>query len=590
VAIAPASAPRKVRFKSICIALKVSREGVTKCAEIGNAGMEREKLLENAGGHGVNRVVFRVVRTFFLPFFRIYFRLSTLGREHVPKSGATIYACNHRSFLDPFVISALGRRPLYFVAKRELFEKNRLQTWFLNSLGAFPIDRGHGDNDSMETALRILARGDGVMIFVEGTRVRPGPLGHPRSGVGRLALQSGAPVVPVAVIGTENVRRGWKIYPRKVTVRAGAPLNFPHVEDPSHELAKSVAERVWPCVEMQWEWLGGTAPLRRVGIVGAGGWGTSLAVALARAGISVELGTRREEQAGEVAAARVNERYLPGVELDAAISIVEASKMDLQNVDAVLLAVPTRELPAVIGEMAPRLAAATGVVVTSKGLVPGSGELPTAYCAARIGERPIACLGGPGHAADALEHGASLVIAGGDKDFLAQLSRAFADANFDVTLTDDTTGVELAGVATNAAVLAATTASVAGPNAAGAAAGKVFSEVASYASGLGSKPASWTGLAGVGDLVASVVAAGGRNRRAGEMLAAGVSAQEIRPEIGQVAEALDSLPLLVEALKEAHVRAPAINALAEVVAGTSDAASFADSVLQPRRVVGARVV
>ena len=552
--------------------------------------MEREKLLEKAGGHGVNRVVFRVVRFFFLPFFRVYFRLSTLGREHVPKSGATIYACNHRSFLDPFVISALGRRPLYFVAKRELFEKNRFQTWFLNSLGAFPIDRGHGDNDSMETALRILARGDGVMIFVEGTRVRPGPLGHPRSGVGRLALQSGAPVVPVAVIGTENVRRGWKIYPRKVTVRAGAPLTFPQVDDPSHELAKSVAERVWPCVEMQWESLGGTVPLRRVSIVGAGGWGTSLAVALARSGIAVELGTHTAQQASEIVATRINERYLPGVELGAEISIVEAAQMDLEHADAVLLAVPTGELPAVIGAMAPTLGAGTGVVVTSKGLVPPSGELPTAYCAARIGGRPIACLGGPGHAADALENGASLVIAGADKDFVARLRRAFADAQFDLTLTADVTGVELAGVATKAAVLAATVASVAGPNAAGAAAGKVFSEVAKYSETLGSTPESWTGLAGVGDLVASVVAAGGRNRRAGEMLAAGVSAQEIRPEIGQVAEALDSLPLLAEALKAAHIRAPAIAALAEVVAGQSDAASFAESIIEPRRVVGARVV
>jgi glycerol-3-phosphate dehydrogenase len=74
------------------------------------------------------------------------------------------------------------------------------------------------------------------------------------------------------------------------------------------------------------------------------------------------------------------------------------------------------------------------------------------------------------------------------------------------------------------------------------------------------------------------------------MLAAGASAQEIRPEIGQVAEALDSLPLLAEALREAHVRAPAINSLSEVVAGHSDAASFAESVIEPRRVVGARVV
>ncbi len=552
--------------------------------------MEREELLERAGGHGVNRLVYRVTRLFFLPFFRTYFRLSTIGREHVPASGPVIIAANHRSFLDPFVISALGKRPYYFVAKRELFEKNRLQTWFLNSLGAFPIDRGSGDGDSIETALRILARGDGVMVFVEGTRVRPGPLGHPRSGVGRLALISGAPVVPVAVIGTENVRRGWKIFPRKVTVRAGSPLQFPQLDAPSHELAKSVAERVWPCVEMQWEWLGGTTPLRRVSIVGAGGWGTSLAVALARSGLSVELGARTAEQAEQLTQSRTNERYLSGVQLSERISVVTTARLQLEYADAVLLAVPTGELPAVVAEMTPRLGAATGVVVMSKGLVPPAGELPTGWCRSRVGQRPIACLGGPGHAADALEHGASLVIAGDDKNFLAQLRRAFADAQFDVTLTADVTGVELAGVATNAAVLAATTASVAGPNAAGAAAGKVFSEVADYAAQLGSQPESWTGLAGVGDLVASVVGAAGRNRRAGELLAAGVPAQQIRPEIGQVAEALDSLPLLVEVLHRANIRAPATEALAAVVAGNSDAVSFGRSVIKPRRVVGARVV
>uniref|UniRef100_A0A6J5ZWX7 Unannotated protein n=1 Tax=freshwater metagenome TaxID=449393 RepID=A0A6J5ZWX7_9ZZZZ len=159
-----------------------------------------------------------------------------------------------------------------------------------------------------------------------------------------------------------------------------------------------------------------------------------------------------------------------------------------------------------------------------------------------------------------------------------------------MSLTQDIVGVEMAGVATNAAVLAATTASVGGPNAAGAAAGKVFSELAGYADSLGGDPQSWTGLAGVGDLVASVVAAGGRNRRAGELLAAGVPAGEIRPEIGQVAEALDSLPLLAEALGRANVRAPATAALADVVAGSSDAASFAESVIHPHRVVGARVV
>src|SRR5205085_4176874 len=127
-----------------------------------------------------------------------------------------------------------------------------------------------------------------------------GALGTPHRGVGRLALETGAPVVPVAAIGTEDVRRGWRIRPRKVTIRAGRPLRFPVVNDPSPELAAAVTQRIWPCVMLQWEWLGGLAPIRRAAVIGAGTWGTSLAVALGRAGIAVELGCRTQEQADAV--------------------------------------------------------------------------------------------------------------------------------------------------------------------------------------------------------------------------------------------------------------------------------------------------
>src|SRR5919206_561463 len=147
--------------------------------------------------------------------------------------------------------------------------------------------------------------------YHERTRIRSGSLARPKSGVGRFALASGAPVVPVAVVGTERARRGWRIRPVKVQARCGPPLRFPRVADPSSQLAREVTARIWPCVELQWEWLGGLPPLRTAAVVGAGSMGTTLAVLLSRAGLDVQLGCRSLAQARRVSASREEERYLP---------------------------------------------------------------------------------------------------------------------------------------------------------------------------------------------------------------------------------------------------------------------------------------
>jgi glycerol-3-phosphate dehydrogenase (NAD(P)+) len=217
-------------------------------------------LREHALSCGVNPILYWTARAVLVPFFLVYFRLARIGREHLPRTGPLLLAANHRSFLDPFVIGALTRRPVYYMAKRELFEK-RWQAWLLNGLGAFPVDRGAGDKGAMDTARMILQRGDCVVIFPEGTRVRRGPLGDPRRGVGRLALETGAPVGPIAVIGTEDVRRGWRIRPRRVRIRVGASLRYPTVEQPSPRLAAAVTERIWACVSLQWDWLGGASEI-----------------------------------------------------------------------------------------------------------------------------------------------------------------------------------------------------------------------------------------------------------------------------------------------------------------------------------------
>jgi 1-acyl-sn-glycerol-3-phosphate acyltransferase len=522
------------------------------------------------------------MRAILTPFFLVYFRMSRIGREHIPAEGPVIIAANHRSFLDPFVIATMVRRPMHYVAKKEMF-KQPWFAWILCALGAFPVDRGAGDGDMIETAKAILARGDIVLMFPEGTRTRPGSLGKPRRGVGRLALETGAPVVPVAVIGTEAIRRGWRIRPHKVRIRAGRPLRYPQVEAASPALAGAVTDRIWPCVMLQWEWLGGLPPIRRAAVIGAGKWGTSLSVSLARAGFEVDLGCRTHEQAAALAAARENEAYLPGVELPESVRVLRAAELELGGHDLICLAVPAGSLPSVLAAHGERIPHRAGVLVLSKGLVPPLGTLPSAFASERCSARAVAVLGGPAHPTEVLEHGASVVLASIDRAFARQLADGFRAARLDVSITSDVTGVELAGCAKDAAVLAAAAASIAGPNVAGAAAGKVFAEVDALARLRGGRPETFAGLAGAGDLVATVVSAGSRNRRAGELLAQGIPSRDIGALIGQAAEAVDSVPLLATVARNARLETPALESLAALVEGRIDPERWTATVTEPAR-------
>jgi glycerol-3-phosphate dehydrogenase (NAD(P)+) len=307
---------------------------------------------------------------------------------------------------------------------------------------------------------------------------------------------------------------------------------------------------------------------RRAIVIGAGSFGTAVAVLLARTAVRTTLQTRTEAQAGRLALRRVNDEYLPGVELPAALRIEPVSS-GVHRADYVFLAVPSTRLAEAIETLGVSgLGRRAAVVSLSKGLVAPAGAAPTAVLRARFGASRVGCIGGPAHAVEMVYHGAALVAAAFDEGLAEGLAAIFTRAGVVCELSNDPVGVELAGVAKNAAALAAGATEAQGLNAAGAAAGHIFAEVWRYAEAAGGRPESFIGLAGAGDLVATALAPMSRNRRAGELLAQGVAPAAIHETVAQAVEALESVPLLARSIADAGLEAPVISGLSRLIDGT----------------------
>lgn len=306
---------------------------------------------------------------------------------------------------------------------------------------------------------------------------------------------------------------------------------------------------------------------KRAVVIGAGSFGTAVAVLLARGGLRTTLQARTDSQAAELQEARENVAYLPGVEFPRELR-VESIAAGLARTEYVFLGVPSVGLADVIRELEYRgLPEKAAVVSLAKGLVPPGGSPPTRLLRERFGDARTACIGGPAHAQEMVSEGAGLVAASTEESLAKALAGVFIGAGVVCEQSNDPVGVELAGAAKNAAALASGATEAQGLNAAGAAAGHIFAEVWRWAEAEGARPESMIGLAGTGDLVATALAPQSRNRRAGELLAQGVSAADIPSRVGQAVEALESVPLLARALDAAGVEAPVTDALGRLIAG-----------------------
>jgi 1-acyl-sn-glycerol-3-phosphate acyltransferase len=203
--------------------------------------------------------VFAVVaRSVLSPLARLVYRPVVEGRKNVPRRGPVIIASNHLSFIDSVVIPLVAPRPVFFLAKAEYFTgtglKGRLSRAFFTAIDAVPVERGthRAAQASLDAALGVLAGGGAFGIYPEGTRSLDGRLYRGRTGVAWLALTSGAPVVPVALTGTDRIQPVGKRVPRirRITVRFGEPLDFSDRRDatPAGAVRRAVTDEIMDAI------------------------------------------------------------------------------------------------------------------------------------------------------------------------------------------------------------------------------------------------------------------------------------------------------------------------------------------------------
>jgi 1-acyl-sn-glycerol-3-phosphate acyltransferase len=186
----------------------------------------------------------------------LLWRTRAIGVENVPKQGPVLLAPNHFSQMDHFFTGVHLRRKVRFMAKSQMFGTPVL-TYIYTHGGVFPVRRGHQDEEAFKTAFTILGQGGLLLVYAEGGRSRSGELGRPKPGIGRIALESGAPVVPVAIHGSQTVRRWKRFRFPQVTVQFGEPVAFPVEKGSGRERQLEVAQEVFDRVREMYAGLAG---------------------------------------------------------------------------------------------------------------------------------------------------------------------------------------------------------------------------------------------------------------------------------------------------------------------------------------------
>lgn len=171
-------------------------------------------------------------------YYKFMFRMDIQGEEHIPTEGGVVLCCNHMSNLDPTTMAAFVKRPVRYIAKKELFEK-RWSAKLLSSLGAFPVDRQTTDMKALKTAIKLLKNGEALGIFAEGTRVKEGEDKAAKAGVALFALKGEAPIVPICISSKYKFRS-------IVHIRYGEPIYLDEYKGQkvTTEMMEEITEKV----------------------------------------------------------------------------------------------------------------------------------------------------------------------------------------------------------------------------------------------------------------------------------------------------------------------------------------------------------
>ncbi|GAA1866283.1 lysophospholipid acyltransferase family protein [Myceligenerans crystallogenes] len=192
------------------------------------------------------------------PLLRLAYRPWVEGRKNVPRRGAAILAGNHLAVIDSFLLPLMLPRQVKFLGKSDYFTgkglKGRITAWFMTGIGTIPVDRAGGaaSEAAISTGVRVLREGDLLGIYPEGTRSPDGRLYKAKTGVARMALETGVPVIPVVMVGTDEAQPAGRVVPRFMPLgaRIGEPLDFSHLAGKAgdHATLRRVADEIMEAI------------------------------------------------------------------------------------------------------------------------------------------------------------------------------------------------------------------------------------------------------------------------------------------------------------------------------------------------------